>query len=522
MPSPSRFSHAENHEVQSDSDRSNEIHRNVWNHDLRQADFAAFNSNPQNDTAQQHLNGAQIDESGINFYPHGGTGDHRHWHCHGNDNAGGQSNISDQTGTPSDSTKLGNDYGKAMKDLLQTVQDHLAGKDITDDLKALQQDLAACNQDLQRPAGSTNGGDSCGQNPGADGNITPAPGNDGGQTQNPTGTPGDGGKTQPGDTGGTDTPPPSGDGGVTSSPTPATDAHVKEALANAAGPNNNPHIVSVKNDGELQNAVQNAKPGDVIQLASGTYSPVSINNSGEAGAPITIEAAPGAHATIDVNHNGPDYGPGMAGVLVNGNYIAVRGLEITDSHYDANSDTTPTVNGNGIMIGSGYGSANQHNITIENNWVHNLPGTGIGDNHGDNVAIVGNTIDHTSRLSPYGVSGISCWELNDSDGRSGQTGIYILNNVVHDNFQVVPSTAIGANQITDGNGIIMDTNQGYDKWTLIEGNYVYDNGRGIHAFMSPYVRIEGNTSINNNKASWGLDNIDNTDPTDVIGSNTTS
>lgn len=175
------------------------------------------------------------------------------------------------------------------------------------------------------------------------------------------------------------------------------------------------------------------------------------------------------------------------------------------------------------MIGSGYAQdAHQHNITVENNWVHNLPGAGISDEHGDNVAIVGNKVEYTSRLSPYGVSGIGTFELNDSDGRKGAVGVYILNNEVHDNFQVVPSTAIGANVITDGNGIILDTNQGYDKWTLVEGNNVYNNGRGIHAFNSPYVRIQGNTSLNNNKAEWGLDNVDSNDPTDQVGTNTTS
>ncbi|MBS1954164.1 MAG: hypothetical protein JST89_08260 [Cyanobacteria bacterium SZAS-4] len=457
----------ENFDGRSGFDSGQETHRNIWNHDLKNADFKVLDSQSGPDTAQHHLIRADIDENGFTFNAQGGgEGHHHRWRHHGRNN---------------------------------------------DDSQGSEQSFAPENSG---PCGASDGNQGVCTNDGSQGGGT----NDGSQGGTSDGS---GGTTNGGDS----APPPKigGDAGPLTLPTGSSEEDLKAALANAAGPNDKPNVVAVKNDDELRSALQNAQPGDVIQLASGTYSPISINNSGRAGAPITVEAAPGAHATIDVNHAGADYGPGYAGVLVNGNYIAVRGLEITDSHYNANSDTTPTPNGNGIMIGTGYAlDQHQHNITIENNWVHNLPGSGISDEHGDNVAIVGNKVEYTSRLSPYGVSGIGTFELNDSDGRQGTVGVYILNNEVHDNFQVVPSTAIGANVITDGNGIILDTNQGYDKWTLVEGNNVYNNGRGIHAFNSPYVRIQGNTSVNNNRGEWGLNDIDSNDPTDQIGTNTTT
>ncbi|MBI2810728.1 MAG: hypothetical protein HYX67_07875 [Candidatus Melainabacteria bacterium] len=481
----------ENFDGRNVADSGQGAHRNIWNHDLRNADFKVLDTPSGPDTAQHHLTEAHIDENGITFNSQEFHGRHHHrWQHHGHGNGGGCGDQSGSTGDGGTGTQGGTGdrgtgtQGGGTGDGGTGIQGGGTGDGGTGTQGGGTGDGSN---------GTTNGGDGSGNphtNPGGDGSGTPNTGGDSGPLTLPTAS-------------------------------PAED--LKAALANAAGPNDNPNVVPVRNDDELKNALQNAKPGDVIQLASGTYSPISINNSGRAGAPITVEAAPGAHATIDVNHAGADYGPGYAGVLVNGNYIAVRGLDITDSHYDANSDSTPTPNGNGIMIGTGYAQdAHQHNITIENNWVHNLPGSGISDEHGDNVAIVGNKVEYTSRLSPYGVSGIGTFELNDSDGRQGAVGVYVLNNEVHDNFQVVPSTAIGANVITDGNGIILDTNQGYDKWTLVEGNNVYNNGRGIHAFNSPYVRIQGNTAVNNNKADWGLNNIDSNDPTDQVGTNTTT
>ncbi len=473
---------------------------NAWHQDLKNADYRVLEDRHSADTSQHHLVRAHVDENGITFSPSSGGDNANHPWGHHHRHHGHRWHGDDQSFFPESGGPCGRDGGSGGGSA--GTGDGTQGGGTGDG-----------TQGGGTGDGTQNGGTGDGTHSGGTGDGTQNGGTSDG-TQN-------GGTSNGGD--GSNPPRIGGDSGPLTLPTASPEQDLKDALANAAGPNDKPNVVPVSNDAELKNALQNAQPGDVIQLASGTYSPISINNSGRAGAPITVEAAPGAHATIDVNHAGADYGPGYAGVLINGNYIAVRGLEVTDSHYDANSDNTATPNGNGIMIGTGYAQdAHQHNITVENNWVHNLPGSGISDEHGDNVAIVGNKVEYTSRLSPYGVSGIGTFELNDSDGRQGAVGVYILNNEVHDNYQVVPSTAIGANVITDGNGIILDTNQGYDKWTLVEGNNVYNNGRGIHAFNSPYVRIQGNTAMNNNKAEWGLNNIDSNDPTDQVGTNTTN
>src|SRR4051794_26457435 len=49
----------------------------------------------------------------------------------------------------------------------------------------------------------------------------------------------------------------------------------------------------------LQHAVSSVNPGDTILVESGTYAGCRISNSGTAGAPITLAAAPGAQVVIN-------------------------------------------------------------------------------------------------------------------------------------------------------------------------------------------------------------------------------
>ncbi len=309
---------------------------------------------------------------------------------------------------------------------------------------------------------------------------------------------------------------------------------IDTALEAGAGQSSHPDIISVSGNTQLQKALDDAKPGDTIELASGTYSPIYIDESGKAGAPITVEAAPGQDVVVDAsNHNW--------GVSVQGNYVAVEGLNITDKNYSSltlsgaksqdDNSHDPTYGSTGITIGDNNDTP--HNITLADNYIHDLSGGGIQTMQGDNMAIIGNRIDDTSKYSPWGVSGISVWHSVDTDGKANTTGVYVENNQVSDNQQLVGTEPwkTGSEQITDGNGIILDSNnmfddhsfKPYDKGILVAGNDVSDSDRGIHSYQSDDVTITGNTALNNNTASWGLDDIDAIDgKNDSVSNNHTT
>src|SRR5690242_4876376 len=79
---------------------------------------------------------------------------------------------------------------------------------------------------------------------------------------------------------------------------------------------------------DLQKALDQTKPSDVICLSDGTYSldeTLTIQTSGENDHPITLRSAPGQHAIID----GPDSDPALE--LQQANWWSLTDLEITGS-----------------------------------------------------------------------------------------------------------------------------------------------------------------------------------------------
>ena len=115
----------------------------------------------------------------------------------------------------------------------------------------------------------------------------------------------------------------------------------------------------------------------------------------------------------------------------------------------------------------------------------------------DYLSIIGNTVDHYTNWSPYANSGISVFECYNSDSNTG-TKITVADNVVYDNMNMVPWTGSGGTgQITDGEGIIIDSNKlsNYNGAVLIENNLVYSNGApGIEDCDSNNVTIIYNTA----------------------------
>ena len=137
-----------------------------------------------------------------------------------------------------------------------------------------------------------------------------------------------------------------------------------------------------------------------------------------------------------------------------------------------------------------------NHITIENNTVHDVPGGGIYAEGADYVQILNNTVYNNAHWSAYGNSGISVGASANSDTVAG-VHILVSGNIVYGNSELVPEYR--ANAITDGEGIILDTNSGFVGRMLVQNNTVYSNGGpGIEVIWTDNAVITGNTVYGNN------------------------
>ena len=253
----------------------------------------------------------------------------------------------------------------------------------------------------------------------------------------------------------------------------------------------------------IQAAADRVQPGDVVNVPNGTYGVVTINRSGTAVAPIVFQAMPGQHPIIDSSGK-------WGGITINGAaYITVQGFEVvgdaksvtlSDAQSQRNNTHNPVTGGDGIDIQKD-GNTFSHHIIIKNCVIHDEPGGGIVAMNADYVSIIDNVTYGNAYWSPYGGSGISMGYSTSFDAAAGYHN-HIVGNVAHDNQEFIPFHVEG--KITDGNGIIIDSNNsnGYTGRTLVANNIVYKNGgTGIHTFKSDHVDLVHNTAFLNNVTS---------------------
>ncbi len=244
----------------------------------------------------------------------------------------------------------------------------------------------------------------------------------------------------------------------------------------------------------LQAAEALTKPGDTVEVMNGTYTGggnvLTISTSGTASAPITFEAAPGA--TPVINSSGD-----WQGIEIDASYITIEGLTIVGdaANYNLASATAGYSTGNANLDGNGIAATSGalvHNLIIENNTVYNEPGGGITINNGDYLQILNNDVHDNAHWSAYGTSGISIGSSENFDNGPAPH-IIISGNTSVNNSNLVPEYRAG--KITDGEGIILDTNPGYTGGFLIENNTTSGNsGPGIELFLSNNAVITGNTT----------------------------
>jgi hypothetical protein len=281
-----------------------------------------------------------------------------------------------------------------------------------------------------------------------------------------------------------------------------------------------------------QKAVESAQPGNIILVMDGTYVPVSDPQKGVAffqrpGAPaawITLKNYPGhkpvfsnvgAWNAIRIGSRGTKEVPSPLPALA---YLEVRGLRIrgnADTVKETNPElinqSNPLTNGNGISVENRFETNTPHHIRIADNVVEYCSGAGFAGIGGDWLTVENNIVRNNCWWMIYAGSGISFLDSANFDGAANVYKSLIRGNVASGNRTFIKWRQI--NKISDGNGIIIDTNyvpaknQVYLGRTLVQNNLSFNNGgSGIHAFRSHQVDIVNNTAYYNGASpelNWG-------------------
>ncbi len=295
----------------------------------------------------------------------------------------------------------------------------------------------------------------------------------------------------------------------------------------------------------IQQGADLVNPGGTVFIMNGTYrrtaGPVlHFTRSGTPEGYITFKPLPGHAPVITAT------GSAWNAVVVDGSYVIIEGLEFEGRNADLTlagaeesyrqSRQTPAVfnaryNTNGIAMAT-VPNINPHHIIIRNCKVHDFPGGGINVGNGagagataagpDYVTLENNEVYNNCWYTMYATSGISVIGPKPIDNVTGYK-IFIRGNKCYNNFTQVKwrrsNPALDA--LSDGNGIILDVNNGgqnrpvYTGRTLVENNVSYNNGGGgIHAFQAARIDIFNNTAYHNGKVV-GYPEIDGQMGTDV-------
>jgi hypothetical protein len=244
-------------------------------------------------------------------------------------------------------------------------------------------------------------------------------------------------------------------------------------------------------------------PGDTLMAMDGIYSNpdynsaapsqyvVFIKRSGTSNAWITIQNYAGATPQLVFN------GQGGFGTSTN-SYLIIKGFTITGNNDNCTlSNALAQTNAVPFYDGSGIGMSLAQHISILSNTISKCGGCGVTAIQCDYMTIEGNRIFSNAWYSPKEASGISMFQDLDSDTNTGYKMV-IRGNLLYGNKCLVPP--LNHTPLTDGNGIIIDSNQSsnYVGRTLVVNNIsVCNGGSGIHTFHSSHVDMANNTSWHN-------------------------
>ena len=261
-------------------------------------------------------------------------------------------------------------------------------------------------------------------------------------------------------------------------------------------------------------------PGDQVRIMPGTYESstwsdiikLEKKHSGTEGNYISFVAHDPKNRPV--LHAG---GKGVwNAVNCDASYIVFDGLEVCgdnakinlqeahDAAYQyyltgkADWGAVAVYNTNGISIGSTSTNNKPNHVIVRNCLVHDMPGAGISGIRTDYTTVEYNRIYNCAWFMMYGGSGISFLTPSAVDSYTGYKMI-VRGNIVSNCHTDVPWVRVGsAFDYSDGNGIIIDVNEGYNGRTLVENNVSFNNGgSGIHGYKASHVDIVGNTAYYN-------------------------
>lgn len=248
----------------------------------------------------------------------------------------------------------------------------------------------------------------------------------------------------------------------------------------------------------IPKAMLQAKPGDTVSVMAGSYPQFTIPTAGTPDAWINYQGQLGA-IIKRVSGNGIQFGTSNRPV----SYVSVSGFTVrgnADTITYAQAIAAPM--GDPLMTGSCIdGYPLDHHIKIFNNDVSYCPGAGIIF-AGDYVDIYRNNVHHNAYWDKYARSGITVQGANSDASTAIKIRVY--DNIVHDNFDYLCNAQTSPCRITDGHGIISDSNTAskYTGRTQIYNNIVYHNGCvGLVAFRSNHVDIFNNTTYQNSQSA---------------------
>ena len=265
-----------------------------------------------------------------------------------------------------------------------------------------------------------------------------------------------------------------------------------------------------------QRALDIAQPGDIVLLMGGTYQagqvPVaSFPRPGLPDAWIVLKNYPGQRPTLTSNgwnivsiakgsSSAISHDPPLAYLEVRGLHVRGEGDVAKRKYPEAMNKPDPRTNSNGIAIDGRYSAATFHHIRIADTLVEFSPGAGIGSIDGDWVTVENNVCRSNCWTTIYAPSGISVMGSANFDATVNIYKRLVRNNVCCHNQTYEKWASFG--DYSDGNGIILDVNQGSDAHptskytgrTLVQSNLSYDNGgSGIHTVTADRVDIINNT-----------------------------
>ena len=224
-------------------------------------------------------------------------------------------------------------------------------------------------------------------------------------------------------------------------------------------------------------AAKVATADTTVFVASGTYAGnVSVSNSGAAGAPITLTAAPGATVVVQGGTNGFK--------VSSRSYVTINGFTVTG-----------TTSYGIYLSGASHLAVTNNRVTLSGQPLSGSTKAGIRLSGTTASTISGNTTDHNSDAGIY--------------ASSSSNGNVFSHNVSYANARGYVRAAAGIDvrgstgNLLDGNVVHDNEDSGLNIWstatgTLAINNVSYDNGdHGIDVHNTTSARVIANTIVGN-------------------------